>query len=365
MVRDSVIFNAAHISHSYFFLFNHVTQEFSNRFMFCYAGYFLDGVNGNNNIINCKEEENDFIRAVSSFGDAVKLAEIDKSYFFKSKNFIIPFIKLSNDCVLLNVGMPVYIDHILSIQHLLTIVSYDQRHILQPSHKKMFDYQMQNKFVKTNGIEFSNRFILSFVVSIPLGIWYNENFISNYGDKLMDSKTYFLETNNNGTMGIPIGINRKYKSLKVIVSDRMQNMEWDIFRNEYMNNKASFKHTISQSIDFEFRAKLAIENKRSTYTSKIPFIKSTCINDSIYSVDPKFVGRFFQIEWNGGFFPLYILNANLIRFSSYVVSVRDIKDFLLMVEKFIQFDGFIKDKLDSNLGSRNIFNNPKCYTKIM
>ena len=195
--------------------------------------------------------------------------------------------------------------------------------------------------------------------SIPMGIWLESNFLTKYGSKLVNGKTYFLETNNDGTLGIPIGIRNLNHKIETVISHDNVIRSFSSFRKAYMKQDTNITSLCTGSIDFILWPHCCtIMNVHFTKNANFIHNKFDIMNG--HYVGPQYISHFYHFDYKNYSFPFYVLNSNLVRFNEYIVSIADIKDFLSKMISNEFYDGYL---IDVQIGSRyqvDIFFDPYC-----
>ena len=272
---------------------------------------------------------------VKDFANAFLKAKIGKSYFFQNGKKLIPFYKKSDNSYLLSFSNEHTIDEMngknnveISDQTYDVIETYETINIV-------FKNQRKNKYLKLNGNEYTNSFILNFGQSIPFDLWKSENFCNNIIKKLPQNKTYLLETNNAGTMGIPIGIVNEFKNQNRIMMVKFQlndiSTPLSIEKLKEKLRKGKLEKYIKNNIDFESKKSFTISNgeKLSTDLEEGNTISESLLKESKNKFfDSSWHGKYIQFQLRIGTFPGYILNSNLVRIGNFLVSNIDILHYL-------------------------------------
>ena len=225
------IYDSHHIAFRDFLFYNHYTQEFNSPFLINFEKTFV--VNDIKTIRDLKKQKQKYT-TVKDFKNAFKMAKIGKSYFFQNGKKVTPFYKKSKDTYVLNFSKENKIENLNHNYNEISQQLYDHIQTFE-SICIIFKNQRSNKFLKPNGNEYTNAFILNFGQSIPFDLWNSEGFNNNIINKLPQGKTYFLETNNAGSTGIPIGISNDFKqnngmTIKIQLNDIIQPMTFSKFK---------------------------------------------------------------------------------------------------------------------------------------
>ena len=184
----------------------------------------------------------------------------------------------------------------------------------------IFNNQRKNKFIKLNGNEYTNSFILNFGCSIPMDIWNSEYFQNNIIQKLPLRKTYLLETNNAGTKGIPVGIIGERKGRNNMILRKFQlndiSAPLSIHKIREKFSKGKLNKYIKNNLDFESKRHFEIDggNKLNDV-----FVDGNTISQELLKhsqnkfFDSVWHGQYLQFNWNSCTYPCYIFNSNLIQ----------------------------------------------------
>ena len=244
------IYNTQKISFRDFKFFNHHTQEFNFSFLINFDKTFV--INNPKILREIKQQKRKY-SIVKNFINAFAKASIGKTYFFQNGKKLVPFYKKTEKTFVLNWSKEQSIEDLnpknnidVSNQYYDTIETYESTIII-------FKNQRKNKYLKPNGNEYTNTFILNFGQSIPLDLWMSEGFGNNIVSKLPRGKTYFFETNNAGTKGIPIGLIGENRQNGVKIKFQLNDLQqpFTLLKLKEKYRKSKLDRYIKNNIDFE------------------------------------------------------------------------------------------------------------------